>query len=143
MRERFHKFFVGASRCALAVYFGLVIWVCFGHFDSLPDMSRPIWGIPQDKIIHFIMFFPFPIITAFALNIGPRTYGKAFLETLLILLCGFAVAAATEVIQGMTTYRDQNLWDWVADATALTVSSLMVLIALLIQVRRKWKKPAA
>lgn len=143
MRERFHRFFVGAARCALAVYIGLVVWVCFGHFDNLPDMTRPFWGIARDKIIHFIMFFPFPIISAFALNIGPRTGGKALLETLLILLCGLAIAAATEIIQGMTTYRDQNIWDWIADATALAVSSLLVLTALFIQVRRKWKKSAA
>ena len=137
MGEKFHTFFVVSARIAFLVYFGLVLYVCFGHFDDLPDMSKPIWGIPQDKIIHFIMFFPFPILAAFALNLRPRSYGKVFLEVILLFLCGMAIAAATEIAQGFIAYRDRSIWDWVADASALVCSSLIVLTVLLLQVRRR------
>lgn len=142
MGEKFHTFFVGAARVAFLVYFGMVLYVCFGHFDDLPDMSKPIWGIPQDKIIHFIMFFPFPILAALALNLRPARYGKAVLEAVLVLACGLCIAAATEIAQGFTSYRDPSVWDWVADTSALVSSSLLLLIALLIQVRRTCKKAA-
>ena len=143
MGAKFHKIFVLAARIAFLVYVGMVVYVCFGHFDDLPDMSRPIWGIPQDKIIHFIMFFPFPIIAALALDLRPSRYGKAFLEALLLLVCGLAIAAATEIGQGFTDYRDPSVWDWVADISALVSSSLLVLTVLLIKVRRSCRNTAA
>lgn len=142
MGEQFHKVFVIAARIAFLVYFGMVLYVCFGHFDDLPDMSQPIWGIPQDKIIHFILFFPFPIIAALALDLRPARYGKAFLEAFLLLVCGLAIAAATEIGQGFTDYRDPSVWDWVADISALVSSSLIVLIVLLFKVRRSCRKSA-
>ena len=136
MGEKFHTLFVMAARIALLVYFGMVLYVCFGHFNDLPDMSKTIWGIPKDKIIHFIMFFPFPIIAALALDLRPGRYGKAFLEAFLLLVCGLGIAAATEIGQGYTTYRDPSIWDWVADTSALLSSSLAVLVVLLFKVRR-------
>lgn len=142
MGEKFHKFFVVAARIAFLVYFGMVLYVCFGHFDDLPDMSQPIWGIPQDKIIHFIMFFPFPIIAALALDLLPRRYGKAFLEAFLLLVCGLTIAAATEIGQRFTDYRDPSVWDWVADILALVSSTLIVLIVLLFKVRRSCRDSA-
>ena len=142
MGERFHTFFVVAARIAFLVYFGLVLYVCFGHFTDLPDMSKPIWGIPQDKIIHFIMFFPFPILGALALNLRPSRYGKACMDALLLFICGIALAAATEIAQGFTSYRDPSVWDWVADTSALVSSSVIVLIVLLLQVRRQCRKSA-
>lgn len=142
MGEKFHKFFVISARLAFLVYFGMVLYVCFGHFDDLPDMSQPIWGIPQDKIIHFIMFFPFPILAAMALDLRPRRYGKAFLEAFLLLVCGLVIAAATEIGQGFTDYRDPSIWDWVADISALVSSALIVLIVLLFKVRRSCRESA-
>ncbi|MDT3366811.1 MAG: VanZ family protein [Bacteroidota bacterium] len=142
MGEKFHKFFVISARLAFLVYFGMVLYVCFGHFDDLPDMSQPIWGIPQDKIIHFIMFFPFPILAAMALDLRPRRYGKAFLEAFLLLVCGLVIAAATEIGQSFTDYRDPSIWDWVADISALVSSALIVLIVLLFKVRRSCRESA-
>lgn len=140
MGEKFHKTFVVAARIALLVYFGLVLYVCFGHFNNLPDMSKTIWGIPKDKIIHFIMFFPFPIIAALALDLRPRRYAAGLLEAFLLLVCGLAIAAATEIGQGYTTYRDPSIWDWVADTSALLSSSLIVLAVLLLKARRSCRK---
>lgn len=136
MNGKWHRFIVVTARLSILVYIGMVIYVCFGHFDDLPDMNHTFLGIPEDKIIHFIMFFPFPIIAAIALNRRPRSTGRAFLQAGLLFLCGIAIAAATEIGQGMTDYRDPSVYDWVADISALLLSTLIVLVVLLIKARR-------
>lgn len=135
-RNRWHTLLVVAARLSILVYLGMVLYVCFGHFSQLPDMSKTFLGIPRDKIIHFTMFFPFPIIAALAIDRLPRTPWKALLQSLLILAAGLAIAAATEIGQGMTNYRDRSLLDWVADSTALGISTLLVFLILLLKVRR-------
>jgi len=121
---------------ALVVYFAMVGWVCFGSFSHLPDMSQPIWGIPQDKLIHFVMFFPFPILVMFTRRKRPASPRKALWLTLVCLLIGIAIAGATELGQGLTLHRDRNPWDFLADAIGLVVSSLIVLVISLRQASR-------
>ena len=87
MTDRMRHIIVILAWIALVIYFAMVVWVCFGHFSHLPDMSKPIWGIPQDKLIHFVMFFPFPFLVLFILALVPlRT--KKLNPILVILLCG-------------------------------------------------------
>lgn len=49
----------------LVVYLGMVGWCCFGHFSDLPDIGQDnLFGIPMDKMVHFLMFFPFPSLSS-------------------------------------------------------------------------------
>lgn len=53
----------------LVVYLGMVGWCCFGHFSDLPDIGQDnLFGIPMDKVVHFLMFFPFPILCYLAFS---------------------------------------------------------------------------
>ena len=136
MNARQRHIFVILAWIALAVYFALVAWVCFGHFTQLPDMSQPIWGIPQDKLIHFVMFLPFPFLVMFTRRRRPATHRKALWLTVVSLVIGLAIAGATEWGQGLTLHRDRNPYDFLADAIALVFGSLIVLIISFHQVRR-------
>ena len=36
--------------------------LCFTSSDKLPDIQKTIFGFPTDKVAHFLMFLPFPIL---------------------------------------------------------------------------------
>ena len=54
------------SRILFAVYLAAVAFLCFGQFSSSQDVPMDLWGIPTDKVVHFLMFFPFPLLACLA-----------------------------------------------------------------------------
>ena len=49
-------------------YVGAVAYLCFGTFETNPRIPRTILNIPVDKVVHSLMFFPFPILGTLALD---------------------------------------------------------------------------
>ena len=41
------------SRLLFFAYLAAVLFLCFGRFESTPDVPRSILGIPADKLVHF------------------------------------------------------------------------------------------
>lgn len=113
------------------VYLGIVIWCCFGHFDSLPNVQRQILGIPTDKVVHFIMFLPFVFLAYMSFASLPKRRSQAVLLALAALVAGAIMAVATEIGQSLTTYRSGDAWDFVADASGLGLAFIFVLIIIL------------
>lgn len=117
------------ARILLAVYLAALLWLCFGHFDAMPDVKRYIWGIPTDKIVHFLMFLPFPILAYFAFDRYKEKFWSSVLWTGVAFLAGVLLAAGTEVGQAfLTNYRSGDPDDFRADLIALGISSLLVFI---------------
>ena len=52
------------ARILFLLYLGAIALLCFMHVDKLPDVQKFIFGIPTDKIVHFGMFLPFPILAS-------------------------------------------------------------------------------
>ena len=50
------------ARIAFAAYIVAVLVLCFAKFPSTDDVPTELWGIPMDKIVHFLMFFPLPLL---------------------------------------------------------------------------------
>ena len=63
MSKRDRIFFV-----LFLAYLGLVVWCCFGNFGSMPNVQREMFGIPTDKVVHFVMFLPFEGLYAEVVN---------------------------------------------------------------------------
>lgn len=110
----------------LVLYLAAVAWLCFGHFDNISDVPKDFWGIPTDKIVHFLMFFPFPILCFLAFDRFTTKWWHSLLFTGAVFLCGCAIAGATELGQLQTTYRSGDITDFLADGLALFCSSLLV-----------------
>ena len=125
------------ARILLLIYIGLLVYLCFGHFDHVPDIIRQFWGIEKDKIIHFCMFFPFPILAYFAAGRVYKSYGRALAFVVIIFLTGCCIGAGTELGQGLTTYRSADPKDFFADALSLAISSVITFIICLIQRSRQ------
>lgn len=110
----------------LLCYIGAVIFLCFFKFDNLPSIDSYIFGLPKDKIVHFLMFLPFPFLVHFCCFPDITGWKKAAAFSSVIFLIGCLGAAATEFGQGLTDYRSMDAGDLLADAIALVAGSLTV-----------------
>ena len=119
------------ARIVFAVYILAVLVLCFGKFESSQDMPKDLWGIPLDKIVHFLMFFPFPLLAYLAFDRYREKRWAAAPWTAVAFLGGGAFAAFTELVQSRLAYRSGDPADFKADAIALVASSVIVLIVIL------------
>lgn len=101
-----------------ALYVCAVLFCCFWRFESLPEVGRSFLGIPADKVVHFIMFLPWPALAWLAF---PRNRGIA-----AIFLSGCVFAALTEAGQSLTSYREGDTLDLLADILGLTVGCIAI-----------------
>ena len=116
-------------RILLAVYLAAVLYLCFGHFEHLPKISKTFLGFETDKVVHFLMFLPFPLLAFLAFCKG-RTQKPwhSLLMTVALFAIGAIMAVATEIGQSYTAYRSSDPFDLRADLIALAISSIVVLI---------------
>ena len=115
-------------KLAMLLYLGAVAYLCFANFNKLPDVPRSFLGIPTDKIVHFCMFFPFPILAFLAYDKLTDTPLKAFAALLSICAIGCVFAGITEIIQGSLPYRTQDITDFRADCLAVVLAGLIVFV---------------
>lgn len=126
-----------AARILFVLYLASVLWLCFGQFDSVPDVPRSLWGIPMDKIVHFLMFLPFPILAYYAFDRYSEKFWPSLLWSLVTLAAGIALAAGTEVGQArLTTYRSGDPLDFRADLLAMAAGTLTVILLNLRKLRK-------
>jgi VanZ family protein len=118
-----------AARIVFILYVMAVAWLCFGKFDSLPDVPRSLWDIPMDKVVHFLMFLPFPVLAFPAFVPSAESRLRTFAWTLGVFISGCLFAAATELVQArLLPFRTGDPADFTADLIALGVGSLLVFV---------------
>ena len=116
-------------RILFLLYLSGVLYLCFGRFDNTPSVEWSLFGIPTDKLVHFCMFFPFPILAFLAFDRYTETARQTLTFVGITLAVGILLALGTEWGQAhFTDYRSGDPWDLVADISALVLSSLLVSI---------------
>ena len=115
------------ARILFLLYIAVVMYLCFGKFDSLPKTPRNFLGLEGDKVVHFLMFIPFSVLSYFAFTLRTSKAWHSLLLAALILLVGAAFAAGTELVQDFIPYREADTADFVADFLALCLSTAAVL----------------
>lgn len=120
----------------LLSYIAVVAYLCFGKFDNIPNVAKELWGIPMDKIVHFCMFFPFPIITYLAFDNKTTKARHSIILSIGILFIGLVMAAGTEIIQSKISYRSGDRNDLIANILALSISTLIIFIIDIYKQRR-------
>ena len=116
-------------RILFYLYLAAVLFLCFGHFESTPDVPKSLMGIPADKLVHFCMFFPFPILAFLAFDKYTETPKSTFLFSGIPWVTGLLLAYATEWGQAhMTTWRSGDPLDLLADGIAITLATVVVII---------------
>ena len=112
----------------MLMYILAVMYLCFAHFEDIPDVPRELFGIPMDKLVHFCMFFPFPIFGFYAYDRMTDTPLKAFAAVIVLFAFGGIFAGLTEMVQGMMPYRTEDIQDFKADLIGLGLASMIVLV---------------
>lgn len=115
-------------RVFLVLYIGVVAYLCFANFKDLPDIQKTILGIPADKVVHFCMFFPLPIIGFMAFGSDRKKLLPVLVA--IINICAFSCifAGITEIIQGSLPYRSEDITDFCADCLSICISGLLTFI---------------
>ena len=113
-------------RVAFYLYLVAIAVLCFGKFSNMPAVTETILGIPTDKVVHFAMFLPFPILAFLAYDKFTGTVRSVLLFALVTFLAGCLIAAGTEIGQAcLTEYRSGDPGDFVADLLALLTGSVI------------------
>ena len=116
------------ARILFILYLAAIAFLCFMHADKLPEMQKTLLGIPTDKVAHFLMFLPFPILAFLAYDHVTNKFWSAVLFAVLTFAVGAGIAWLTEYVQGMLPYRSREIADLKADLLALGISTLGVFI---------------
>ena len=117
------------TRILFFLYLAAVLFLCFGRFENTPDVPWSFLGIPSDKLVHFCMFFPFPILAFLAFDKYTETPRATLLYSGLTWVLGMLLALGTEWGQAhLTTWRSGDPMDLLADGLSITISTLIVII---------------
>ncbi len=116
------------ARILFFLYLAAIAFLCFMRVDKIPDVQQFIFGIPTDKVAHFLMFLPFPILAYLAYDHLTNKVWSAILFAVATFIVGALLAYATEYIQGKLPYRSMDINDFKADALALAISCVFVFI---------------
>ena len=66
------------ARIVFLLYLAVLMYLCFGKFQGIPQAPHGFFGIEGDKVVHFLMFLPFPILSYFAFPFPRTGHGTAF-----------------------------------------------------------------
>jgi VanZ family protein len=118
----------------LCCYFAAVIFLCLARPQQIPSLEKMIWGIPADKIAHFLMFLPYPVIAYIAFKPSTGRKWAHLLVLIVVFAVGIGLAIGTERLQGLSDYRSYEIEDFYADVFGMECSA--VIIALYIIIKR-------
>lgn len=123
------------SLALFCLYILAVGVLCFLKPDDLPQVERTFFGIPLDKVAHFLMFTPFTILSGLAFVQKDTGLGKGLAVIAILFIVGAGLAYATEVIQAHTGYRAYEMTDFFADLTGLTFGTVIAVLYMAITKR--------
>lgn len=118
------------------VYLAAVAFLCFMKPDDMPEIQKDLFGIPMDKVAHFLMFLPYPILGAVSFMHKETGIWRNLAVLAVIAIVGAGLAYGTEVIQAQTDYRAYEITDFVADMTGIATGTLLTAAGLIIQKTR-------
>ncbi|MGN1210918.1 MAG: VanZ family protein [Candidatus Cryptobacteroides sp.] len=114
------------SRIIMLLYMVAVAVLCFAKFGNGLDLGNDFLGIAKDKIAHFMMFIPFPVLAVMSFYRSGGSPKKLILFVVVILIIGLVLAGTTELVQGALGYRSEDINDFRADALGLFTGSVAV-----------------
>lgn len=123
-------------RLLTLLYLAAVAVLCFAKFSSLSSVPGSFLGIPTDKIVHFLMFMPFPVLALLSFELKKPHLFKLVLIVVLLFITGCLLAWATEYVQGLLPYRDMDPKDFRADSLGLLVGSVVSFLLFVFAVKK-------
>ena len=108
-------------------YIGAVFYLCFGYFEPDMKVPRKLFGIRTDKVVHFLMFFPYVFLAQ-----GAFCRKNPWKCLVFVIITGILTAFSMEMLQSeLTTYRSTDPWDLSINLSAITLSSVILSLAMI------------
>lgn len=115
----------------LIIYIAIVFFCCLYNFSSGTglDLDQHFLGIRMDRVAHFLMFLPYSFLCwGFIKFSHSRTFFARYITT-TVIVSGVIIAIIAELSQELlTTYRDSDPWDLVANISAIIVGIIIITI---------------
>lgn len=93
------------------------------------SLKKDLLSIPTDKILHFLMFAPYPLFFWIIFRYGKDNYVKRPINYIVIFLISISIGAVTEVSQTLLTVnRSGDIKDFFADVLGVTFTLIMLWI---------------
>lgn len=118
MRNKGSKIF----KLLFVLYLAALCFCCFWNFSGGLDLGGEWFGIHKDKVIHFVMFLPFPVISYLSLPHVGDTPLKFLRFCILDFIAGVMLGAAIELLQGVEGFRSADVKDLFADCCGLAAA---------------------
>ena len=110
----------------LCIYLIAVGVLCFLKPSSLPEVNiKTFLGVPIDKVMHFVMFLPFPILSSLVFINKNQKTGISLLILSILAAAGACISYGTELIQSEIGYRSYEIKDFYADLTGIATGSII------------------
>lgn len=110
------------------IYLAIVLFCCLYDFSGTDlSISMTYFGIPTDKIVHFIMFLPYPFVAWMFLNFNRIIIINNRYILSAIIISGFFLASFAEASQKLfTTWRSLDSYDLLANLSGIITGSLII-----------------
>lgn len=116
---------------AFCVYMIAVAVLCFIRPSSLPEVDiKSFLGIPIDKLLHFLMFLPYPFLSGMSFMSRKMSIIANMLTLIILTVAGIGIAYGTELIQAQTDYRSYEIADFKADAIGIAIGTICTFIGM-------------
>lgn len=124
------------SLLLFAIYLAAVMTICFLRPGDIPPMRQFILGIPTDKVIHFLMFLPYPLLAYISFRPDSTATGRHFLTLAGIIAVGVMMAMGVEKLQ-VIAERNYDIKDFYANIAGIATGTIITIIAITTQQIRK------
>ena len=121
------------STISFCLYLAAVAYLCFAKPDDMPQLPNIWFGLPSDKIAHFLMFMPFPFLGYLAFYISEMSIGRKLILMIGLLATGAIAAIGTEQVQALLQYRTFDIKDLLADSIGLSFGGVLTLIYIIVK----------
>lgn len=117
---------------AFCIYLIAVAVLCFIRPSNLPEVDiKTIFGIPIDKILHLLMFLPYPFLAGMSFLSRKLSILANILTLVILASAGVGIAYGTELIQAQTGYRSYEIADFKADTIGITIGTIGAFIGMI------------
>ena len=110
------------------LYIAAVAYLCFAKPDNMPKLPQFWLGLPADKVGHFLMFMPFPLLSYLTFEVKEMSVGRRLSLIAVLLVFGTGMALGTEYVQARLEYRSAESSDLLADGIGLITGGIFTLI---------------
>lgn len=105
-------------------YLAVLSYLYFGKISRSSLLPDKIFGFEIDKVVHFIMFFPYPFLAH-----GSFTGKRKWRNLLFIFFFGIVLAYSFELSQDkIVSYRTTDPWDLIFNVASLTIATFILAV---------------